>query len=155
MMSRAAKIVHVLVVDAHVALVSTKRDHSRLEHEMVNAELVRVVTLHEVSWSVPFFTRRWSTMSWKRSSQGFTASTTKLVSTDAGGATAVTVSLPGLRRGADNMLTWTLVREDASEDIATVFVDYHAWPHLAATPGYAGPRACPCAEGTECHVVRW
>ena len=74
---------------------------------------------------------------------------------DAGGATAVTVSLPGLRRGADNMLTWTLVREDASEDIATVFVDYHAWPHLAATPGYAGPRACPCAEGTECHVVRW
>jgi hypothetical protein len=74
---------------------------------------------------------------------------------DAGGATAVKISLPGLRRGADNMLTWTLVREDASEDIATVFVDYHAWPHLAATPGYAGPRACPCAEGTECHVVRW
>ena len=46
------------------------------------------------------------------------------------------------------MLTWTLVREDSSEDIAAVFVDYHPWPHFAAAPGSQGSLACPCVGGT-------
>ena len=69
----------------------------------------------------------------------------------------VRVGLSGLSRYDDDRLTWTLIREDGSEELATILFDYHPWPssHLAAAP-----YECICSQSEQdacshCHVVRW
>jgi hypothetical protein len=89
----------------------------------------------------------------------------------------VNVGVAGLHRRADSKLTWTVVREDGSEEIASIVFEYHS--PLTRYDGVVGMAALEgaeesellqglegqareglhgtrtCEEGEQCHVVLW
>ena len=60
----------------------------------------------------------------------------------------VTVGLAGLRRKADDRLVWAVIRDDGSEELASLVFYYHP---LSAQEGIANV----CDERSQCHAVHW